>query len=379
MAKAALHEVFPENTIDVNAVLSTLSIAQQQMVEIARAISDKNMKLLILDEPTSSLPKRETEYLQEYIKKSSQDGLTYIYISHRLNEVMYLSDYIFIMQNGKRKMYCHVNHTNEEDMVNRMGDTVMKTESDDTFEFPALNETIHVKMDSYSKGMLKDISEAFYGGEIIGISGLEGNGQLELLQSIFTSGVKGKSDMDISGRVAYVAGDRKKEGIFPLWSLYDNLIVSYLMKGKLFQRIKEDETTDIVDSWNKKLKTKCDSSDDLIVSLSGGNQQKVLIARALALNADIIILDDPTRGVDVTTKLELYEVLREAARAGKLVLWRTSDDAELVYCSKVVIMQQGSVKGVFTHTEFTHSEMLKIAFRNAGKKEGKTHTKRGGA
>ena len=119
--------------------------------------------------------------MQEYIKKSRQEGLAYIYISHRLNEVMYLSVYICIMQNGARKMYCHVDHTNEEDMVNRMGDTVMKTESDDAFEFPEINKTVYVKMDSYSKGMLKDISETFYGGEIIGISGLEGNGQYLLI------------------------------------------------------------------------------------------------------------------------------------------------------------------------------------------------------
>lgn len=370
MAQNALERVFPHNGINVNAGLATLSIAQQQMVEISRAISDPEVKILVLDEPTSSLPTEQTAQLQDYIKKSAREGISYIYISHRLKEIMFLADRIYIMQNGSEKYQCPIEETNEEDMVAKMGDSttdnVQKEEKEQ--EKNQEKESICVAFSNYSNGMLKKITNIMYGGEIMALTGLEGNGQLEFLQEIFYQGKKKKNGLNIQGKVAYVAGDRKKEGIFPLWSITDNTIISKVSKGSVFAPISTGKTAEVVEKWNQRLKTKCASNEDLITSLSGGNQQKVLIARAMAVDADIILLDDPTRGVDVGTKKELYAVFQEAAREGKLVIWRTSDDAELQYCTRLLVLNAGTIVGEFNHDEFEHSSMLKLAFRNDEKK-----------
>jgi ribose transport system ATP-binding protein len=372
MAKEALDRVFPDHGIDVNAGLATLSIAQQQMVEIARATSDPEVKMLVLDEPTSSLPAEQTSQLQDYIKKSAASGISYIYISHRLKEIMFLADRIFIMQNGAEKYQCPIAETSEEDMVARMGDGVVGEKADKeektSIEPIEINKNVKVSFENYSNGMLKNITKEMYGGEIIALTGLEGNGQLEFLQEVFFQSRKKKSGLTIQGKVAYVAGDRKKEGIFPLWSITDNTIISKISQGILFAPISTGKTNEIVEQWNQRLKTKCASNEDLITSLSGGNQQKVLIARAMAVDADIILLDDPTRGVDVGTKKELYGVFQEAAREGKLVIWRTSDDAELDYCTRLFVLNSGTVAGEFNHDEFEHSSMLKVAFQNNEKK-----------
>ena len=359
MARQALDRVFPDHGIDVGAGLATLSIAQQQMVEIARATSDPDVKMMVLDEPTSSLPARQTEQLKDYIKKSAREQkIAYIYISHRLKEIMFLADYIYIMQNGAQKYQCPIGETDEDDIVERMGDGAVEKKAG-IFLAPELNKNTRVSFHDYSSKHLKNVTKEMYGGEIVAITGLEGNGQLELIQE-----KKKRPGLQISGKVAYVAGDRKKEGIFPLGSIKDNMIVSKIADSALFKPISMGNVDQAVTHWNQRLKTKCASTDDLITMLSGGNQQKVLIGRALAVDADIILLDDPTRGVDIGTKLELYEVFREAAKAGKLVIWKTSDDAELEYCTRLLVMNNGTIAGEFSHEEFDHSSMLKVAFRN---------------
>ncbi|MDD3172495.1 MAG: ATP-binding cassette domain-containing protein [Herbinix sp.] len=370
MALEALNNVFPNHGIDVNAVLATLSLAQQQMVEIARATSDTEVKLMILDEPTSSLPLEQTSQLQDYFKKSVKKGISYIYISHRLNEIMFLADSIYIMQNGCNKYQCPIHETSEENMIARMGDGIANTNlTECDFKTPELNKNVSVVMDKFSTKELKNIKQEMFGGEIIGVTGLEGNGQLELLQEIFYKANKKTKGLKICGKVAYVAGDRKKEGIFPLWSILDNTIISNITKGHLFKILSMGSVKEIVEKWNGQLKTKCTSSADLITSLSGGNQQKVLIARALAVDADIILLDDPTKGVDMGTKLELYQIFREAADKGKLIVWRTSDDAELEYCTKLVVMASGTITGELNHDELVHSSILSLSFKNKEKAE----------
>ena len=179
MAQKALDTVFPGHGIDVGANLAKLSIAQQQMVEIARATSDHTTKLLILDEPTSSLPARETQQFMDYIKKSAKEqGVAYIYISHRFSEILFLSDYVYIMQNGSRKHYCPIGETSVDDMIERMGQKAVEAEAA-CFTAPEQNPSISVVFDHYSKGPLRDITCSMYGGEIITLTGLEGNGQLE--------------------------------------------------------------------------------------------------------------------------------------------------------------------------------------------------------
>jgi ribose transport system ATP-binding protein len=370
-AKAALDKVFPDNRIDVKAGLATLSIAQQQMVEIARAVSDPDVSILVLDEPTSSLPAEQTQQLMDYIKASVKRGVSYIYISHRLKEITDLADRILIMLNGCEKYQCSIGDTTEEDMVCRMGDGIAsngENASSAVFKPPPLNQKVRVSFDQYANGRLHQIDTEMVGGEIVAITGLEGNGQLELLQSIFFQAGKQKPEFEIVGTVAYVAGDRKKEGIFPLWSISDNTIISSISRGSLLKPLRGEFVSQLVDRWNDRLQTKCVSTGDLITNLSGGNQQKVLIARAMAADADIILLDDPTRGVDVATKCELYQVFQEAAQNGKLVIWRTSDDSELDYCTRLCVMNDGTIAGELDRDGFSHEKMLKLAFQSKEKR-----------
>jgi len=379
IAREALDAVFPDNSINVNAGLDSLSIAQQQMVEIARALCDPLAKLLILDEPTSSLPNHQTQQLQDYIQKDVSLGRSYIYISHRLQEIIDLANHVYIMQNGQEKYQCHISKTSIDDMVERMGDGIIGTvekKSDDTIVFEK-NSEVKVELNHFSTKSLKDITTTMYGGEIIAVTGLEGNGQNSLITEIFQhNNKKDTSALKISGRIAFVAGDRKKEGIFPLWSIKDNSSITRVTRGPLFRKIKADDVNDSIESWNSRLKTKCASYEDLIVNLSGGNQQKVLIARALASEAEIIILDDPTKGVDVATKNELYAIFRETARNGKLIIWRTSDDTELEYCSRILVMNTGAVAGELDRKELEHSSILKLAFNKKTKSNDGNNTSR---
>ena len=365
LAQQSLDSLFPGHGIDVHAVLATLSIAQQQMVEIARASSDLNLKLMILDEPTSSLPAEQTCQLQSYIKRKSAEGVSFVYISHRLKEITFLATKILIMQNGVNKWEGKTEETSELDMIQRMGEGIsgaaLQGDIDKIREVQC-NDNVLVALDRYSGKGLKDFSLRVCGGEVVGLTGLEGNGQVDVLHEIFRLGRK--KDARIQGKVAFVAGDRKKEGIFPLWSISDNTIISKIADGPLFRPLASGWVSELVNQWYEALRVKSDGVQAQITSLSGGNQQKVLIARAMALDADILLLDDPTRGVDVATKNQLYEVFSDAARNGKLVIWRTSDDAELEICTKLLVMREGRLAGEFSGTEVDHEELLKLCFHN---------------
>ncbi len=371
MAREALDTVFPGNNIDVSANLASLSIAQQQMVEIARATSDPALQLLILDEPTSALPARQTEQLQNYIKNSAQHGVTYIYISHRLREIMNLANRIYIMRNGAEIWQCRIGDTSEEDMIRRMGE--VQAGDGETAPVSAaaarLNSDTAVEFDNFTAPGLKSVTCSLHGGEVVGVTGLEGNGQLELLQQIFALSGARRSGAKVAGKAAYIAGDRKKEGIFPLWSIADNMSISRIAASPLFSLISPQKIGALVRQWHDKLKVKSAGPGAPITSLSGGNQQKALIARAMAVDANIMLLDDPTRGVDVATKTQLYAVFRDAAAAGKLAVWRTTDDAELEQCDRLLVMSSGAVAGEFDAASASHEEILKASFRSKGGKQ----------
>ncbi len=370
LAKTALETVFPLSGIDINAELSSLSIAQQQMVEIARATSTPDLRMLILDEPTSSLPAEQTKQLLDYIKNSSQKGVSYIYISHRLKEIMSIADRIVVMQNGAKKHECLSCETDEKDMVLKMSSGFSVTTKQSTVVTAETNNpNIEINFENYSSSKIKNITTSMNGGEIVCLTGLEGNGQLEFLQEIFYNATKKTKCLKTKGKVSFVAGDRKNDGNFPLWSIKDNAGVSLAAGEKLFKPQREKNISNLLAVWKERLKIKYNDSSELQTSLSGGNQQKVLIARTMAVEADIILLDDPTRGVDLETKLELYEVFREAAKQGKLIIWRTSDDEELEYATRILVMSKGTIVKEYDPKDCNHADLLKVAFEHQEKKE----------
>lgn len=369
-ARRSLDAVFPRNGIDVNVYLDSLSIAQQQMVEIARAVCDEKLKLLILDEPTASLPAEQTAQLQDFLLAKKKENVSIIFISHRLKEVICLADTVFIMKNGQKKWSGEGRETCEDDLIAKMGEGEAKelAKAADSSASFRMNEDVCVEFRDFNGRGLKNIGFKARGGEIIGLAGLEGSGQLSLIHEIYAEGKRGASSR-IKGSVAFVAGDRKKEGNFHLWSIVDNMIISKIANNRLFSILSSKKVQGWVAEWTDRLKIKSESSGSLITSLSGGNQQKVLIARAMIADADIILLDDPTRGVDVATKNLLYEIFQEAAAKGKLMIWRSSDDFEFGFCTKIFVMSFGHLTAQISSAELAGQDILKASFSKSGDKK----------
>jgi ribose transport system ATP-binding protein len=384
IARENLDAIFPGNSIDINTRLSNLTIAQQQMVEIARAVSDLNLKILILDEPTSSLGAEQTNQLIDYIKRRQKDGISFIFISHRLTEVITLADRIFVMQNGMMRWNGTVGETDENDLVGKMSEGAGDEKSPRTGQEPTRAVSPEersgtkeaggpvIEIEDLSTDELDSINLSVGGGEILGIAGLEGSGQRELLRTIFKPDSAASHAIKRSGNIAYVTGDRKKEGIFGLWSIAKNIAMTKIAQYRMVRPIKSDEGKRGIDEWYERLKIVSDGTSAPITSLSGGNQQKVLIARAMMADADIILLDDPTRGVDIGTKKQLYELFREAARSGKMIIWYSTEDEELTICDRVVVLRYGRIMRELDHTEATKENIINASFsgeKRAKKKE----------
>ena len=372
MARDALNEVFPDNDIDVKRELAELSLAQQQMVEISRACADPALKLLILDEPTSSLPIEQTQQLLKYIQKRAAEGVTFIYITHRLFEIISVTNRVCILKNGAVVGSCYTKDVTEAHLIEAMsGETQTQKEArlaeeelnSNATTSRKINDNVFVKVDHVTNGALHDVDCEMHGGEIIGISGLEGNGQKDLIHKIFQVPYGLRAKIKRAGAIAYVTGDRKAEGNFPLWSIADNIAITSLVRKRLFAVNPPAKIVEQSTEWYNKLKVKGESPAAAIVSLSGGNQQKVMIARALQANADIIILDDPTRGVDVETKHQLYNVFCEAANAGKLVIWYSSDDSELGLCTRLFVMRYGTIVKTLEHDEISKDSIVEASFK----------------
>jgi ribose transport system ATP-binding protein len=221
---------------------------------------------------------------------------------------------------------------------------------------------VSIVADNYHSSDLQRISFNIKGGEIVGLAGLEGSGQKELLRAIYANRQSNVAHLTTKGRMAYVTGDRKKEGNFHLWSILENMTISKLAFGELFKAISDQSLSQSAQPLYDRLEIRSEGIHSDMVSLSGGNQQKVLIARALMTDADIILLDDPTRGVDIATKTQLYGIFREAAASGKLLLWYSTEDTELEICDRVLVMRYGAIIQELCDAEITKEKINQVAF-----------------
>lgn len=381
-AKEALLTVFPDCGIRPNSLVASLSRPQRQMVEIARAISERNLRLLILDEPTSSLGTRETGQFLQKLREISRAGVAVIYITHRLDEVLGLATKILLLQNGGVKWRGLSSETSKDDLVRRMS-----SQDDGAASLPVLVErpprdakagaSGSISVRRLNSGRLREISADLEGGNIYGVAGLEGSGQKEFLRALFADDRLSRAAIKRDGRVAYVSGDRKKEGVFPLWNLLDNARLGKIAQGFSFGRLDTRADAREAGEWYDRLKVKADGLDTMITSLSGGNQQKILIARAMLSKADIILLDDPTSGVDVATKLQLYQLFREAADDGKLLVWYSTEDDEFAVCDEVLVMRHGKVVKTLAGGAITKDALIAASF--SGEEAGdKRHADAGG-
>ncbi len=353
-----LDDVFPGHGISTDDVVGDLSIARRQMVEIARAfaVTTVGAKVVILDEPTSSLDSVAAEKLLAYVRRYVGAGGTCVLISHLLGEILETSDRIAVMRDGGVVALDAAGSFSRNSLVAAMGSVAEKVLG--RSDAPAIRESVPVVVELRPKAP-ETLSLAAHKGEVVGLAGLSGQGQTELLVHVFDHG----AGATVAGDVALVAGDRQTDGIFPLWSIAENISVGSLRRFLRGLLIDHGQAHAFAEEWRKRIGIRTPDVDQPILSLSGGNQQKALFARALGSDADIIAMDDPMRGVDVGTKQEVYGMIRAEAAKGRTFLWYTSEMDELRNCDHVYVFREGAIVADLTRAEVTEERVLHASFR----------------
>ena len=361
--------------IDPTVKLGSLTVSQQQMVEIARAISHDS-KLIIMDEPTSALTPNEIEFLFEVIVKLKSKGISVLYVSHKLEEIMEICDKVTTFRDGKFIVTRNVSETSMDEIVKDM----VGREIDHLFPYThtASDELVMEVKGLSTKDKLKDVSFTLNKGEVLGVFGLLGAGRTELAKAVFGYDHVAAGEVIINGKklkpgdtqdavnagLGLVTEDRKDEGILQEMSVCENMTlptIEEFRKGILLDTAKERATAKkLVDRF----RVKTPSLGHKIMFLSGGNQQKVLLARWMMKNIDVIILDEPTRGIDVGAKSEIHGLIDELAQEGVAVLVLTSEMPELLGVSdRIMVMNDGRITDVLTRAEATQEKVLTSAIK----------------
>ncbi len=363
---AKLDEIFPGHGIDPNDVVSDLPIGQRQMVEVARAftVTDDPLRLVILDEPTSSLDAHTAGQLLSFVRRITHEGVSCILISHLLGEILETSHRIVVMRDGKVVAADAAGTFDRNRLVATMGGAQAHARDSAPASAKTRGETpVQVRA---RPAQQQDAAELVaHAGEVIGLAGLAGHGQTKLLLDIFDAATHRRSGMEVNSAVALVAGDRQTDGVFPLWSISQNIGIRSLGRLRRGPFIAPDLEAGMAREWQDRIRIRTPDMDNNMLSLSGGNQQKALFARALGSDARIILMDDPMRGVDIGTKLEVYGLIRDEARHGRTFLWYTTETEELDNCDHVYVFRNGSIVANLNRGEFTEEKVIQSSFAEA--------------
>jgi ribose transport system ATP-binding protein len=351
-----LDEMFPGHGIAATTWVGDLTLAQRQMVEIARATLDDDLRLLILDEPTESLTGGATEALYDAVRRMSATGVAVILISHRIREVLGVASRVVVLRDGTVASEHPVEGLTEDAVLRAMGGSDVEVELPVTgsisTEVPVLAE---VPARDARTG--KDRPIKARRGEVIGLAGIAGQGQEDVLAAFWahreTRGEKVEK--------AYVPGDRQRSGILPLWDVADNLGITAMRSVARwgFRNIAAENTT--IKHWVDVLRVR-GGAEAQMTGLSGGNQQKVIVARAFASDAELVLLDDPFRGVDVHTKNDLYRLIRDEAATGRTVVWYSSENAEMRHCDRVYVLRAGRIAAELRGPEISEERIIAESF-----------------
>lgn len=386
MTEDLLHDL--EFDIPANTLAKNLSVSQLQAIEIAKAVS-YDAKVIIMDEPTSSLTVAETKHLFKIIRRLKNEGRSIIYISHKLEEIFEVADEITVMRDGQYVGKWDIGNITIDELIHQMVGRDMEE------RFPPAEQTVKkeviLKVEDFTSAeehSFEHISFELHKGEILGIGGLVGAQRTELVEAIFglrriRSGrleMNGKAIANLTpkdairNRFALLTEERRATGIVPMLSVFDNaLTVAYRkLADNLIGYINKKKIGSSVDSVCKDLDVRMAGTDTLIKNLSGGNQQKVLVGRWLLADCDILILDEPTRGVDVGAKYEIYRIMRDLVKRGKAIIMVSSEMPELLGMSdNIMIMCEGKLSGILAQSEATQVEVMKYAtmFSNKAKEE----------
>ena len=371
--KALLDDL--ELSIDPRIEMVKLTVAKMQMVEIAKAVS-YNSEVVIMDEPTSSLTKGEVEHLFRIIRRLREQGKAIIYISHKMDEIFEISDEISVLRDGRYVGTYPASELNTEKLIALMVGRELNE------MFPKVDcpiTDVKLKVDNLSiPGVCQNISFEVRKGEILGFAGLVGAGRTEVMEALFgirhmssgTISIDGyvvhiASPADaISNRMALLTEDRRLSGIFPMLDIKDNMVMAVLdrYRNRLGKFLNHARIRDDCSDYRDKIKIKTPTLEQKIMNLSGGNQQKVLVARWLLSEPEILILDEPTRGIDVGAKAEIHTLITNLAARGKAIILVSSELPEILGMSdRVAVMREGHLTGIVERKEATQEVIMRYA------------------
>ena len=371
--------------LDPATPLHRLSVAQRQMVEIAKAIS-YDAKIIVFDEPTSSLTEKEVELLFSMIKLLKEHGVGVVYISHKMDEIFQISDDVTVLRDGKYVGTERIENLTMDKIVNMMVGRDLEERFPPKSNIPG---DVHLSVKNISTKfapMIHNVSFDLRRGEILGIAGLVGAGRSELVEAIFGVRTRSSGELFLDGkpiqnrtpqeaiknRFALLTEERRATGIYPLADITFNSTIAnveaYKSKIGLLQSRKMLSDTD---KQIASMRIKTPSKKELIRSLSGGNQQKVIIGRWLLMNPDVLLLDEPTRGIDVGAKFEIYQLINNLASSGKSVIVVSSEMPELLgITNRILVMSNGYMAGIVETNRTTQTEIFQLATKYLNQARG---------
>lgn len=367
-------EIFDEYgfQLDPGMRVERLSPANQQMVEIAKAISN-NAKIMIMDEPTAPLAAAEVELLFSIIAKLKAKGVTVIYISHRMDEVFQITERITVLRDGRYVSTLRTADTNRQQLVNLMVGRELN-ENFPTRKTPVGEVILEAK--NLTGNSVENISFRLRKGEILGFAGLVGSGRSETMELICGAKKMDSGEVRIHGRKVHIASpasaiehgiglipeDRKEQGVILFNTVKFNTSLSAMDKLTTFGFIREKKNRELAEKYRETLQIKIPHIDQMVVNLSGGNQQKVVLAKTLAADPDVIIFDEPTKGIDVGAKQEIYNLMNELVAQGKAIIMVSSDMEEILGMSaRIIVLHEGLVSGELQRNEFSQEQVLRLA------------------
>ena len=373
--------IFEELEIDVDPhrIMSTMPVSQRQMVEIAKAVS-YNSKVIVFDEPTSSLTEEEVEHLFKIINMLRDRGMGIIYISHKMAEIKRISDYITIMRDGTHVATKPAAELEMNDIIRLMVGRELSNQFPPKTNKPG---DVYLKVENLTAqySLLKDVSFEARRGEVLGLAGLDGSGRTETLENIFGEATRKSGTITLDGKpclnrnpgesikngFALLTEERRATGIFSILDIRENTVISSLKKHLRFGLWLSSKSMKKDTQWSiDSMRTKTPSQSTKIRSLSGGNQQKVIIGRWLLTEPEVLLLDEPTRGIDVGAKYEIYQLILDLANKGKTVIMVSSEMPELLgVCDRIVVMSGGRVAGEVDAATATQEQIMTLAAKYA--------------
>ena len=376
----ATKEIFKqlEINVDPKTVMSKMPVSQRQMVEIAKAVS-YNSKVIVFDEPTSSLTEEEVEHLFKIIEMLKSRGCAIIYISHKMAEILRISDEVTIMRDGKWIATRPASELTTDEIIKLMvGRELTNIYPPKTNKIGDVLMSVENLSAEYSK--LRDVSFTARKGEIIGVAGLDGSGRTELLENIFGTATRRSGTIKLDGKTiknrnakesikngfALLTEERRATGIFGILNIRENTTISSLKNYRVGPFLSKKKMKEATDWCINSMRVKTPNQETKIRSLSGGNQQKVILGRWLLTEPTVLLLDEPTRGIDVGAKYEIYQLIIDLANKGKTVIMVSSEMPELLgVCDRILVMSGGRLSGEVDAKTATQEQIMALAAKYA--------------